>query len=186
MLLAFAAVTVAMTWPLCLHMADHVISATYFWDAYTNTMLMGSRVRNALGTGPGGIYDNYFFAPLANTVAFNENLFGLSLLFAPFYIVTRNPLLSYNLVLLLSLTLSGYFAFLLVRRLSGSALAGFIAGVAFAFCPYAFFEIGRIQLVATQWIPLFFLFMHRSAEHKRLRDLAGLGFAYAMQVGTCL
>jgi hypothetical protein len=178
--------TLAMTWPLALHMSDHVVSAAYFWDAYTNTMLMGARARTVLGIGPGGIYEDYFFAPIGHTLAFNENLFGLSLLFLPFYALTHNPLLSYNLVLLLSLTLSACFALLLVRRVTGSGLAGMLAGVAFAFCPYAFFEMGRIQLVATQWIPLFFFFLHRVAERKRLRDLAGVGFAYAMQVGTCL
>jgi hypothetical protein len=183
---ALLAIMVAMTWPLGAHLSDHVLGATYHWDAYTNTMLMGSRVRNALGIGPGGIYDNFFFAPIPDTVAFNENLFGLSLLFAPFYLLTWSPLLAYNSVLLLSLTLSAYFTFLLVRRLSGSGPAGLLAGIGFALCPYAFFELGRIQLVATQWIPLFFLFLHRAAEHKRGRDLAGLGFAYAMQVGTCL
>jgi hypothetical protein len=183
---AFAVVTVALTWPLLPNVADHVIGAMYYWDAYTNTMLMGSRVRSALGIGPGGIYENYFFAPITNTIAFNENLFGLSLLFAPFYLISGNPLLAYNLVLLTSLVLSGYFTFLLVRRLSGSGLAGFLSGVAFAFCPYAAFEIGRIQLVATQWIPLFFLFLHRAFEHKQPRDVIGVGVSYALQVGTCL
>jgi hypothetical protein len=183
---AFAAVTVALTWPLLPRAANHVIGAMYYWDAYTNTMLMGARVRSALGVGPGSFYENYFFAPITNTIAFNENLFGLSLLFAPFYLTTGNPLLAYNLVLLLSLLLSGYFTFLLVRRLSGSGHAGFLAGVAFAFCPYAAFEIGRIQLVATLWIPLFFLFLHRAFEHKRLRDAIGVGASYALQVGTCL
>ena len=183
---AFAAVTVALTWPLASHMADHVIGAMYYWDAYTNTMLMGARTRGALGVGPGGVYENYFFAPITDTIAFNENLFGLSLLFAPFYLIGGNPLLAYNVVLLLSLVLSGYFTFLLVRRLSGSAPAGFLSGVAFAFCPYVAFEIGRIQLVATQWIPLFFLFLHRAFEEKRLRDVIGVGVSYALQVGTCL
>jgi hypothetical protein len=183
---SFAAVSVAMTWPLVLHAGDHVISAAYFWDAYTNTMLMGARARHVLGVGPGGLYEDYFFAPITHTIAFNENLFGLSLLFLPGYALTHSPLLAYNLTLLLSLTLSAFFTFVLVRRLAGSALAAWIAGVAFAFCPYAFFEIGRIQLVATQWIPLFFLFLHQATERKRLQDIVGLAFAYVMQVGTCL
>lgn len=183
-LLAYAALSVAMTWPLAANLRDHVLDAPYFWDAYTNTMLMGARVNAALGKI--GVYEGYFFAPITNTIAFNENLFGLSLLFAPFYLVSRNPLLAYNVVLLLSLSLSGYFTYLLVRRLAGSAPAGFLAGAAFAFCPYAVFEIGRIQLVATQWIPLFFLFLHRALHNKRFSDVVGLGVAYALQVGTCL
>ncbi len=185
-LLAFAVLSVAMTWPLAARMSDHVLGAKYHWDAYTNTMLMTARVRGAFSTGPGDVYDNYFFAPIDGTLAFNENLFGLSLLFAPCYLVTGNPLLSYNFVLLASLALSGYFTFLFVRRLTGSASAAFVSGVAFAFCPYAMFEMGRIQLVATQWIPLCFLFLHRVFERKQFRDALGFAAAYALQVGTCL
>jgi hypothetical protein len=185
-LIGFALVTLAMMWPLPRHLDDHVIGARYYWDAYTNTMLMGARTNGALGRDSLSVYDSYFMAPIPHTIAFNENLFGLSLIFAPLYLATDAPLLAYNITLLLSLTLSGYFMFLLVRRLTGSSLAGLVAGVAFPFCPYAFFEMGRIQLVATQWIPLFFLFLLRAAEEKRTRDVVGMGVAYALQVGTCL
>ncbi len=185
-LAAYVGLCLGMLWPLPRHMAGHVVASKYYWDAYTNAMALGARVQNVLGNGPGGHYESYFFAPIPHSIVFNENLFGLSLLYAPFHLATGNPLLAYNAVLLLSLVLSSYFTYRFVLRLTGSGLAGFVAGAAFPYCPYAFFEMGRIQLVATQWIPLSFLFLHRSFEQKRLRDLAGLGFAYAMQVGTCL
>ena len=119
------------------------------------------------------LYDDYFFAPLPNSIAFNENHFGLSLLFAPFYLLSGNPLWAYNLTLLTSLALSVFFSYLLVLRLTRSPHAGLIAGVAFAFCPFVFFEIGRIQLLATQWIPASFLFLHRALEGQRRRDIVG-------------
>lgn len=185
-LLLFAAFAVAMTWPLIGRMSDAVLGAKYYWDAYTNTMIMGARTLNAVGEGAGGVYEDFFMSPIKDSIVFNENLFGLSLLFAPFYGLTGNPLLAYNIVLLISLALSGYFMFLFVRHLTGSELAGLISGVAFAFCPYTLFEIGRIQLVANQWIPLTFLFLHRAIEGQRTRDIVGLGVTYALQVGTCL
>ncbi len=185
-LFAFAGLACGMTWPLSAAMGNHILKAKYYWDAYTNTMIMGARVQNALGEGPGGFFDNHFFAPVSNTMALNENLYALSILFAPTYLITDNPLLAYNVVLLLSLTLSAYFTFVLVRRLSGSALAGVVSGTAFAFCPYVFFEIGRIQLVATQWLPLCILFLHRAFESGRFRDILSVAFVYILQVGTCL
>ena len=99
-----------------------------------------------------------------------------------------DPLLSYNLLLLLCICLSGFFMYLFVRGLSGSSLAGVLSGIGYAFSPYLFFELGRIQLVAAQWIPLFALFLHRvtAASPSRLRDMLGLGLAFAMQVGSCL
>lgn len=180
------AATVLMTWPLAPNASDHLLQAIYHWDAYTNAMIMGSRVDAAVGRGPLSIYDNYFFAPLQDSIVFNENHFGLSLIFAPFYLLSDNPLWAYNLTLLVSLSLSVFFTYLLVRRLSGSATAGMLAGVAFAFCPYVFFEMGRIQLVATQWIPACFWFLHRAIEHQRSRDVAGLWLCYVLQIGTCL
>jgi hypothetical protein len=180
------AATVLMTWPLARQASDHVLAAIYYWDAYTNTMIMGSRVDAALGRGPLSLYDDYFFAPLPNSIVFNENLFGLSLIFAPLYLITKNPLLAYNLTLLISLSLSAFFSYLLVRRLTGSGYAGVLAGVAFAFSPYVMFELGRIQLVATQWIPACFLLLHRALEKERWRDVVGFWLCYLLQIGTCL
>ena len=175
-----------MTWPLAREGGDHVLEAIYHWDAYTNAMIMGSRVDAVTGRGPLSLYDNYFHAPLPDSIVFNENLFGLSLIFAPLYLASDNPLWAYNVTLLISLALSVFFTYLLVRRLTGSGEAGLVAGVAFAFCPYVMFELGRIQLLATQWIPASFLFLHRSIEGRRLRDVVGFWLCCLLQVGTCL
>ncbi len=181
-----AAASVLMTWPLARVAHDHVLRAIYHWDAYTNAMILGSRVDGALGRGPLSWYDSYYFAPLPRAIVFNENHFGLSLLFAPFYLLSGEPLWAYNLTLLVSLGLSAFFTYLLVRRLTGSGAAGVLAGVAFAFSPYVLFEVGRIQLVATQWIPACFLCLHRAIEEQRPRDVAALWACILLQIGTCL
>lgn len=178
--------TVLMTWPLAESAGDHILKPPYYWDAYTNAMIMGGRVDALLGRGPLSLYDDYFFAPLPNSIVFNENLFGLSIVFAPFYLLSGQPLWAYNMTLLCSLGLSAFFTYLLVRRLTGSWHAGVLAGVAFAFCPYVMFEIGRIQLVATQWIPACFLMLQRAIERKRLRDVILLWGCYLLQIGTCM
>jgi hypothetical protein len=177
---------VLMTWPLAANAGHQVLRSSFFWDAYTNAMIMGSRVDAVMGRAHLSLYDNYFFAPLPDSIVFNENHFGLSLLFAPFYLLCNNPLLAYNLTLLLSLALSVFFTYLFVLRLTGNASAGLVAGVAFAFCPYVLFEIGRIQLVASQWIPACFLFLHRAVEQRRPRDIVGFWLCILLQVGTCL
>jgi hypothetical protein len=185
-LLAYASLSVITTWPLAARMNSHLVDAKWFYDGLTNAAILATRVQNLLGDGAGGIYENYFFAPLKHTIVFNENLFGLSILYLPFYLLTHDPLLSYNLLLLLCLTLSGYATWLFVTHLTKNPLAGFLAGFALAFCPYVFFQFGRLQLVAMQWVPLCALFFHRSFETRRLRDMAGLGICYALQVGSCL
>lgn len=174
------------TWPLALNARSHVLGAIFHWDAYTNAMIMASRVDAALGRAPLSIYANYYFAPLPDSIVFNENHFGLALIFAPFYLASGNGLLAYNLTLLCTLALSVFFTYLLVRHLTGSGWAGLICGVAFAYCPYVVYELGRIQLTATPWIPAAFLFLHRSLQRERTKDAFGFWLAILMQIGTCL
>lgn len=175
-----------MTWPLATNAGHRVLRALYFWDAYTNAMIMGSRVDALIGRGSLSLYDDYYFAPLPHSIVFNENLFGLSLIFAPFYLLSHNPLWAYNLTLLVSLGLSVFFTYLLVLRVTDSRHAGIVAGVAFAFCPFVLFEIGRIQLVATQWIPAAFLLLDRAIAEQRPRDIIGFWLCIVLQIGTCM
>ena len=179
-------VSVLLTWPLAAQSWDHILKAMYHWDAYTNTMILGGRVDALLGRGPLSLYESYYFAPLSRTIVFNENHFGLSLIFLPFYLISQNPLWAYNMTLLSALSLSVFFSYLLVRRLTKSGYAGFLAGVSFAFCPYVMFELGRIQLVATMFIPAAFLFLHRAIEGQKTRDLVAFWLSVVLQIGTCL
>lgn len=181
-----ALTSVLMTWPLAANASSAVLRAIYYWDAYTNAMIMGSRVDALLGRAALSLYDDYYFAPLPHSIVFNENHFGLSLIFAPFYLISKNPLFAYNLTVLVSLTLAAFFMYLLVRRLTGSGYAGVIAGVAYAYSPFVAFELGRIQLMAVQWIPAAFFFLHRAIESERRRDILGFWLCILLQIGTCL
>ncbi|MFL7791770.1 MAG: hypothetical protein AB8I69_06485, partial [Anaerolineae bacterium] len=56
----------------------------------------------------------------------------------------------------------------LARYMTRSTAAAFIAGLVYAFWPYRLFEINHPNLVTTQWLPLFLLFLMRVVreEHK--------------------
>ena len=177
-------VALAMTWPLATRLDDGLIKGTWWWDGYTNTMIMETRAQGLLGQGAGSLYQYYWYAPLEHTVVFNENELVLSLFYLPFRLVGCEPLTAHNLVLMLSLALGGYGMFLLARRLTRCQPAGFFAGLAFAFCPFVLFELSRIQLVATLWVPLCFLFLHRALTRGRWTDWGGLALACVCQVGT--
>ena len=86
--LVAASASILMTWPLAVSAGHQLLRAKYFWDAYTNAMIMGSRVDAVLGRGALSLYDCYYFAPLPNSIVFNENHFGLSLLFE--YVTERS------------------------------------------------------------------------------------------------
>ena len=66
---------------------------------------------------------------------------------------TNSSLGRLTLNILLSFVLTGLFTYLLVRDLTGSRAAGLLSGVAFAFCPFRFMQMGHLHMLATAWFP---------------------------------
>jgi hypothetical protein len=147
--LFFTLLTIAMTWPWTLHVAeainpfgDVVVQMTSLrWDAH------------ALVTNPLHLFEAPFFYPYAHSLAFSENLLGQAITTLPVLLITGNPALALNLNILLSFVLTGVFTYLLVRDLTGSRAAGLLSGVAFAFCPFRFMQMGHLHMLATAWFP---------------------------------
>src|SRR6202022_2693595 len=70
--------------------------------------------------------------------------------------------------------LSGVGTFLLLRDLTGSALAGVSAGVFFAFNEYRlFYEISHLQSLSIQWLPFALFGFHRFIARGSRVALAG-------------
>ena len=90
---SYAALAIGLTWPLATHLDTHVIRAKWFYDSMVNIMILGSRIDALADQGPIGLFENYFCAPLHNTIVYNENHLALSLLYAPFYLLSDDPLL---------------------------------------------------------------------------------------------
>ena len=108
-----------------------------------------------------------------------------------------NDVFSYNLLILLSFVISGLGAYLLVKEVTGSRLAGLLSALAFAFAPYRMAQLaGHIQLMGTGWIAFSFYFVERTLKTRSWRDGALLGLSvsltalsawyYAYMVGLAL
>lgn len=117
---------------------------------------------------PGALFDANGFHPMRRSLFFSDHLFGQALVAWPVTAFTRNPVLLHNLLLLLSFVLSGTGLALLVRVLTGSPLAGIVAGVGWVFSPPRSFEIFQLQLLTTQWIPFLFLALHAAGAGGRV------------------
>lgn len=124
------------------------------------------------------------FHPTPDALAFSEHLLGLSVIAAPIEWVTGNALVTYNLVALLTFVLCGASMYLLVYRLSGSAAAAFIAGLAFAFAPHRISQLPHIQMLASFWAPLALLGLHAFIDTGRRRWLLLYGAAWALQAAA--
>jgi hypothetical protein len=104
------------------------------------------------------------FHPTADALTLSEHLLGVSVIATPLYWLTGNPTTTYNLALLLSYPLSGLAMYALVSRLTRSAPAAFVAGIAFAFAPYRASQLPHIQMLTTFWAPLALLGLHGFLE----------------------
>ena len=119
--------------------------------------------------------------PMTGAMALSEHLVGLSVVATPLQWAGLNPIAAYNVCFLLTFALSGFFAYLLGRRLTGSVFAGICAGLAFGFSPYRAGQLAHIQVLSSQWMPLALLGLHAYLETGARRWLVVFGVAWLMQ-----
>jgi len=114
------------------------------------------RVAEALRSGESIFSDPQLNYPDGLLLAATDVPF-LSMLAAVPWTTLFGPVSGYNLIIFLSHFLSGYFAYLWILNLTKSRLAGLIAGLSFLLAPYRIaHSYGHLQLVSTQFLPLFF------------------------------
>ncbi len=118
---------------------------------------------------------------MPGALALSEHLAGVGLFTTPLLRLGATPALAYNTALLLSGTLSGFFTYLLLRRLTGSTLAAICGGVAYALAPVRAGQLSHLQVLTSQWLPLMLLGLHAYADSGRRRWLALFGAAWLLQ-----
>ncbi|HET9495074.1 MAG TPA: hypothetical protein VFR15_12655, partial [Chloroflexia bacterium] len=132
-------------------------------DAADSTWRIGTISRNLL-TDPLHLYRTPALYPLDNALALDELLTGQGFFAAPVVWLTGNTVLAYNLLNFLSFALSGFAMWLLVRHLTGSYLAGLVAGMVFAFSPWHYGQYGHLGLAAQFWMVFALYFLVRFLE----------------------
>lgn len=178
-LFGFSLLTLLMTYPLSLHLADALQDTS---DSLLNLWIVNRQAHQLL-TSPLQLFDTNIFYPYPNTLAYSEILFPNVLLSVPVFVLTDNPILTYNLMFLLSFILSACALYLLAYRLSGNRYAAFVAGLVFAFSPYRVGHLSQLQLLTMQWMPLALLYLDRYLGKRKAKD--GLLFC-AFFVAQCL
>ena len=188
-LAAYLAITIAATWPLVRGLGRDV--AWDLGDSVLNTWILAwdcEQIRAILGgdfSRFATFFDANIFHPAPLTLAYSEHLLPQAIQIFPVYLVSGNPILCYNLVFLSTFVLSGLGMYLLVRELTGNALAGFIAGLLFAFAPYRLPQSSHVQVLSSQWMPFVFYGLTRHFESGRVRALAWASVALVAQNLSC-
>lgn len=180
--LGFLALTAIMTWPWVLHLRDAVsdrgdpYAITYWiWWDYHQTF-----------HDPLNLFQATIFYPYKYTLAFAENAYGVSLLFFPLFALGFRPLTVLSVATLIAFVFSGYGMFRLVRTLTNSVGAAWIAGIVFAFIPYHFQRLPHLNLLFSGWIPLILEALILFARERSWRRGIWLGFTFLMNALACV
>jgi|GEM_PF-362658 len=174
----FIAAALFFTYPRVLHLLDGV--EHFGGDPLLNIWTL-SWDTHQLISDPFRLFEANVFYPYPRTLAWGEHLLASSLLVSPVLLISRNPILAYNLLHLFSFVMSAFGTYLLVTHLTKNRWGGIIAGLIFGFCPYRFAHLGHLQVITTQWMPFTILYLHRVMRSKAKRDLALLTIFFNLQ-----
>jgi hypothetical protein len=153
----FSLLSALFTYPLAFHLTGAVEDGQ---DALLNVWILAWD-GHALLSDPLRLFDANIFYPFSRALAYSEINLSQALLALPPTLISGNPVLGYNLALLLTFVLSGWGMYLLARRLTGNPWAGIGAGIVFAFNAYKLSNLAQIQLLSLHWLPFALLFLDR-------------------------
>src|SRR5204862_2241100 len=100
------------------------------------------------------LFDAGIFQPARLTLAYSDHMIGQALVGLPLWLATGNPLLEYNVLVLLSYVLGGAATFAYARELGAGRAGAAAAGLVFAFTPYRFHSPLWLQVLFTPFVPL--------------------------------
>ena len=110
-------------------------------------------VSRALVHAPASLFRGNTFFPYEHAVALSDSMLSLAVLNAPIRLVTDNPWVGYNVLLVLAYFLSCVWGAWLARELTGSDLASVWAGVFWGFLFFRVHHVGHLQILSFQAIP---------------------------------
>lgn len=126
-------------------------------------------VAHQLKTNPHGLLNANIIYPSYHAFLFSDAFLLLGLFATPLIWSGLPPIVAYNILILASFLFAGLAAFVFIRHLTGSTLAGAIGGAIFAFAPIRFGHYVHQELLWTGWIPLSLWALHRTIETARWR-----------------
>ena len=172
---------IVFTYPLVLNLDDAVKD---IGDPLLDTWAI-AWVAHQLPRDPLHLFDANRYYPETETLAFTDPMLAISIPVAPIQWLFDNPVLTLNIAMLLTLALSGYGMYRLVKTLTGSALAGAVAGSIFTFNAYRLSHLSHVNLQSMAFMPLFFLCLSLYLEKGKRHHLIGVGVFLWLVSASC-
>ena len=175
----YALLTVLMTWPLGsrLHLIEAGDSSYFAW--------VMSWTMRALLDDPLTLPHANTLHPLRYALFLDEPIVGTSLLSLPIRLVTTDPIVTLNVVRLLTFFLTALGVRALALSLGLSPLSAFAAGALFSFSSNRVSSPAHLSVLGTQFLPLYLLFLHRWARTGSGAAAALAGFFFGVSAWSC-
>lgn len=181
----YATAAAVVTWPLVGEMTTRLGAPVGPGDPYLNLWILGWGLEqwttDPLGVLSGRAFDANIFHPATRTLTYSDHLLLPALVLSPLYAATRDAVLCYNVLLLLSMTASGLAMYALARAVTGSTTGAVLAGLVWAVWPYRTAHLLHLQLQALYFLPLALLCLHRLAARPRALAAVALGVVAGLQ-----
>jgi hypothetical protein len=152
-------------------------------DPMLNTWILAWN-HHALLTNPAELLNANIFYPYAHTLLYSETLLLPSLILFPLAAAVDNPLLTYNLLVLLGFTSTGMSGYLLGSWLLRNRWAGVVVGIVLAFNSYTLTVLPKAQLLQFTWLPLALLYTGKILARPQHRSALLLALFLAAQFYT--
>lgn len=175
----YAVLTVLMTWPLVtrLDLMEAGDSSYFAWAMAWTT--------RALLHDPGSLPHANTLAPLRHTLFLDEPIVATSILSLPLRLVTSDPIVTLNVVRLLTFFLTALGVRALGLTLGLSPLAAFAAGAWFSFASGRLASPAHLSVLGTQFLPLYLLFLYRWTRDGTVRNAALAGLFFGLSAWAC-
>jgi hypothetical protein len=176
----FSLLTVAVTWPLVLHIGDRV-PGWYIADNYEYLWKMWWFKHALLDLHQSPLVAPQLFYPQGFQLA-NAELVPLATVLGLPLTWLWGEIPTYNLIMGLSFVVSGWAVFALLYKITGNVWSGLFAGTLFVLSPYHVVRYGGIlPLSSVEGLPVFLLGAEGWAQSGRYRwaVLAALGYIIA-------
>jgi hypothetical protein len=168
-----------VTWPLALRPGTHTLAGG---DPLVDLWTVDWLTENALR--PGSLFHGNTFHPAPHAVLYSDLTLGTAVLLLPLRLVHPDPVLLYNVGVLLSLAFAGWAWNRLGAELTGRRDAGLVCGVIAGFGSHQLYHVYHVNLLATGWLALFLLGLERLRRGPRPGPVVLAGVSYALAAQT--
>ena len=133
---------------------------------------------------PRMLFEGPTFYPSHDSILYDDPLMGPAVLVQPVRLLSDNPVLLYNVAILLSLLTAAYGFYRLALNLVHDARAALLAGIVIPFTAQQLSQLWHLNLLTISGFPFLMLALMRLFEKPSVAWALGLGAAFGLQAGT--